>query len=61
MTPADAKIFFQHVSHSEDISRENYRCPPGIKETLVMGPLLNDIAEGRLYLYLILIIRAMVR
>ncbi len=49
LTPANAKIFFQHVSHTEDISRENYRCPPGLKETLVMAPLLNDISEGMFF------------
>lgn len=49
LSPADARIFFQHVSHSEDISRENYRCPPGLKETLVMAPLLNYISEGMFF------------
>ena len=52
MTPSDAKIFFQHISHTEDISRENYRCPPGAREMTVMGPVLQDITEGRTYLYL---------
>ena len=49
MSTADAKIFFQHESHTEYISRENYRCPPALKETLVMGRLLMDVDEGRLY------------
>ena len=53
MSTADAKIFFQHVSHTEDTSRDNYRCPPGLKEALVMGKLLKDVDEGRLYYIII--------
>lgn len=49
MSPADAKIYFHHLSHSDNTARDNYRCPPGIQETLVMGRILQNVDEGNFF------------
>lgn len=46
MAAADREIYLQHMSHSDNVSKENYRCPPGKRELEVMAPLLEDIAKG---------------
>ena len=49
MSPADSKIYFEHISHSANVSVENYRCPPGLRETVVMGRLLTEVDEGNFF------------
>ena len=44
------QIYFHHLSHSDNTARDNYRCPPGIQETLVMGRILQNIDDGNYFL-----------
>ncbi|XP_053389498.1 uncharacterized protein LOC123565665 [Mercenaria mercenaria] len=43
MSPSDQKIFLQHLGHEEKINKDNYQCPPGIREVTVMGQFLKSI------------------
>ena len=43
MSDVDRRCFFEHMGHSEAVSRQNYQCPAGMRELKVMGRLLGDL------------------
>jgi len=43
MSNADKRIFLDHLGHDEEINKDNYQCPPGIREIKVMGKFLNSV------------------
>lgn len=48
MSPENRKIFLQHMGHEEQINRENYQCPLGIRTACIMGKMLSSVDEGKL-------------
>lgn len=46
MSPENRKIFLQHMGHEEQINRENYQCPLGIRTACIMGKMLSSVDEG---------------
>jgi len=46
MSEHDRRIFFDHMGHEENINKENYQCPPGVRTVKVMGAFLRNLDEG---------------
>ncbi|ELT89778.1 hypothetical protein CAPTEDRAFT_203826 [Capitella teleta] len=44
MTPADQKIFLDHMGHEASVNHDNYQCPVAVQEVNVMGKLLSTIS-----------------
>lgn len=49
MSDADRRIFMDHLGHKEEINKENYQCPPGMKEIRVMGKFLETADSKSLF------------
>ena len=41
MTDENKQMFFDHMGHSEAMSKDNYQCPAGVKEINIMGKMLG--------------------
>ncbi len=39
----DKELFFDHMGHSEAMSKDNYQCPAGVKELNTMGKMLGHM------------------
>ena len=50
MSPENQKIFLQHMGHEEQINKENYQCPLGVRTTCVMGKMLSSLDKGNINL-----------
>lgn len=46
MSSEDKKIFWDHMGHDEEINKDNYQCPLGVKTVCVMGNFLKSVDEG---------------
>ncbi len=44
--PTYRPVFLEHMGHGDQMNRENYICPIGLKEVRVMGKMLNSIDQG---------------
>jgi hypothetical protein len=45
MSDNDRRIFFDHMGHEENINKENYQCPPGVRTVKVMGAFLRNLEQ----------------
>ncbi|KAJ8316512.1 hypothetical protein KUTeg_005919 [Tegillarca granosa] len=46
MSSEDKNIFWDHMGHDEEINKDNYQCPLGVKTLHVMGNFLKSVDEG---------------
>lgn len=48
MSVQDQKIFLEHMGHEENINKDNYQCPQGVRTVAVMGEMLSSMDNGNI-------------